>query len=395
MGGMAAQIPIKDDPTANEEALRAGARGQAARGARTATTAPGSPTPASCRSRTRSSTSTCRAPNQIDRKREDVRVTAQDLLQVPQGTRTEAGLRHNVRVGVQYLEAWLRGNGCVPLYNLMEDAATAEISRTQVWQWLRHRAGARRRARRSPPSGSAACWTRSSRSSGTRSARSGTTRGRFDEAESLFDRMSTSRRVRRVPDPPRLRRAPGPHRQRCQPERSPRRRDDHGRPASSRTRRPPTWLRDVPDGRWAGIARALRARGRRAAARLRAHRAHARRPRRAAAVAAAPHASRTCTRSARSPATRPCRWSAPASRRSTCRGWQVAADANDAGADLPRPEPLPGRQRARTWCAASTARCSAPTRSSTREGGDDAATGSRRSSPTPRPASAARSTPSS
>ena len=75
-------------------------------------------------------------PNQIDRLRDDVQVTASDLLQMPQGTVTEAGLRLNIRVGVQYLEAWLRGNGCVPLYNLMEDAATAEISRTQVWQWL-------------------------------------------------------------------------------------------------------------------------------------------------------------------------------------------------------------------------------------------------------------------
>ncbi len=79
-------------------------------------------------------------PNQIHVKREDVHVTAQDLLRVPQGTRTEAGLRHNVRVGVQYLESWLRGSGCVPLYDLMEDAATAEISRTQVWQWIHHRA---------------------------------------------------------------------------------------------------------------------------------------------------------------------------------------------------------------------------------------------------------------
>jgi malate synthase len=78
------------------------------------------------------------APNQIDVKREDVRVAAADLLSVPGGTRTEAGLRHNVRVGVQYLESWLRGAGCVPLYDLMEDAATAEICRTQVWQWLHH-----------------------------------------------------------------------------------------------------------------------------------------------------------------------------------------------------------------------------------------------------------------
>jgi malate synthase len=74
--------------------------------------------------------------NQIDRKRDDVRVTAEDLLRVPQGTRTEAGLRHNVRVGVQYLESWLRGTGAVAIFNLMEDAATAEIARSQVWQWV-------------------------------------------------------------------------------------------------------------------------------------------------------------------------------------------------------------------------------------------------------------------
>jgi malate synthase len=77
-------------------------------------------------------------PNQLDKKREDVHVTAEDLLRVPTGTRTEEGLRQNIRVGVQYLEAWLRGSGCVPLYNLMEDAATAEISRAQVWQWIHY-----------------------------------------------------------------------------------------------------------------------------------------------------------------------------------------------------------------------------------------------------------------
>ena len=62
------------------------------------------------------------------------------LLEPPRGTRTEDGLRHNIRVGMQYLEAWLGGQGAVPIYNLMEDAATAEISRTQIWQWLHHRA---------------------------------------------------------------------------------------------------------------------------------------------------------------------------------------------------------------------------------------------------------------
>jgi malate synthase len=77
-------------------------------------------------------------PNQLDVPRADVHVCADDLLAVPEGTRTERGLRQNVNVGVLYLEAWLRGNGCVPLYHLMEDAATAEISRTQIWQWIRH-----------------------------------------------------------------------------------------------------------------------------------------------------------------------------------------------------------------------------------------------------------------
>jgi malate synthase len=79
-------------------------------------------------------------PNQLSRLREDVHVTQKDLLQPHDGPRTEEGLRMNIRVAVQYIEAWLRGNGAVPLYNLMEDAATAEISRTQDWQWLRYRA---------------------------------------------------------------------------------------------------------------------------------------------------------------------------------------------------------------------------------------------------------------
>jgi malate synthase len=79
-----------------------------------------------------------KGPNQLQVLRQDANVTAADLLQVPDGPITDEGLRHNIRVGVQYVEAWLGGLGCVPLYHLMEDAATAEISRAQVWQWLRH-----------------------------------------------------------------------------------------------------------------------------------------------------------------------------------------------------------------------------------------------------------------
>ncbi|MBM4221965.1 MAG: malate synthase A, partial [Gammaproteobacteria bacterium] len=77
-------------------------------------------------------------PNQLQVSRDDVTVTAPDLLRVPEGPITDEGLRHNIRVGLQYLEAWLGGQGCVPLYHLMEDAATAEICRAQVWQWVRH-----------------------------------------------------------------------------------------------------------------------------------------------------------------------------------------------------------------------------------------------------------------
>lgn len=77
-------------------------------------------------------------PHQIERRRDDVRVGAAELLAVPAGPRTREGLRRNIKVGVQYIEAWLRGVGCVPLYDLMEDAATAEISRAQVWQWRRY-----------------------------------------------------------------------------------------------------------------------------------------------------------------------------------------------------------------------------------------------------------------
>ena len=79
-------------------------------------------------------------PNQISKQLPDYHPTADDLLRVPEGQITEAGLKQNVAVGLGYVEAWLRGIGCVPLFNLMEDAATAEISRAQLWQWVHHNA---------------------------------------------------------------------------------------------------------------------------------------------------------------------------------------------------------------------------------------------------------------
>jgi malate synthase len=139
MGGMAAQIPIKGDPAANDAALAkvvADKRREAADGHDGTWVAHPGLVPVAAGVFDAAMT----GPNQLDRLREDVAVGEGELLAVPRGTRTEAGLRWNLRVGVQYLEAWLRGIGCVPLYNLMEDAATAEISRTQVWQWLHHHA---------------------------------------------------------------------------------------------------------------------------------------------------------------------------------------------------------------------------------------------------------------
>jgi malate synthase len=139
IGGMAAQIPIRDDAQANEQALgkvRADKEREAADGHDGTWVAHPGLVPIA----REVFDQLMPEANQIARKRDDVAVTAQDLLTVPNGTITERGLRHNLNVGVLYLEAWLRGSGCVPIYNLMEDAATAEISRAQVWQWRRHRA---------------------------------------------------------------------------------------------------------------------------------------------------------------------------------------------------------------------------------------------------------------
>ena len=137
MGGMAAQIPIKNDPAANREAL-AKVRADKSLEAKDGHDGTWVAHPGLVPLAREVFDEVLRGPNQIDVKRRAVVVVAEDLLRLPQGTRTEEGLRLNVRVGVQYLEAWLRGSGCVPLYHLMEDTATAEISRTQVWQWIHH-----------------------------------------------------------------------------------------------------------------------------------------------------------------------------------------------------------------------------------------------------------------
>jgi malate synthase len=139
MGGMAAQIPIRDDPEANARAL-ARVRDDKVREANAGHDGTWIAHPGLASTALAAFDAVLHGPNQFDRLREEVRVTARDLLEVPSGTITEAGFLHNLKVGIQYLEAWLGGNGCVPLYHLMEDAATAEICRAQVWQWIRHRA---------------------------------------------------------------------------------------------------------------------------------------------------------------------------------------------------------------------------------------------------------------
>jgi malate synthase len=135
MGGMAAQIPNRKDAAANEAAfakVRADKEREARNGHDGTWVAHPDLVPVAKEVFDRLMPS----KNQLHVKREDVVARQADLLEVHEGARTEAGFRENIRVGVQYLEAWLRGRGAVPLYDLMEDAATAEISRSQIWQWI-------------------------------------------------------------------------------------------------------------------------------------------------------------------------------------------------------------------------------------------------------------------
>ncbi len=135
LGGMAAQIPIKSDPQANEKALEA-VRADKVREAGDGHDGTWVAHPGLVDIAKAAFDAKMPEPNQIGRQRDDVQVTAKDLLTVPKGEITERGLCQNIDVGIQYMAAWLNGNGCVPLYNLMEDAATAEISRSQLWQWV-------------------------------------------------------------------------------------------------------------------------------------------------------------------------------------------------------------------------------------------------------------------
>jgi malate synthase len=137
MGGMAAQIPIKHDVAANEAAL-ARVRADKEREANDGHDGTWVAHPGLVPIALAAFDAVMKTPNQIDRQRDDVQISAADILKFgPEAPITEQGLRMNINVGIQYLGSWLAGNGCVPVFNLMEDAATAEISRAQIWQWIR------------------------------------------------------------------------------------------------------------------------------------------------------------------------------------------------------------------------------------------------------------------
>ena len=193
MGGMAAQIPIKNDPEASRVALEK-VRADKLREVMDGHDGTWVAHPGLVAVAREVFEAVMPGPNQLERRREDVHVAASDLLEVPRGSRTEEGLRLNVRVGIQYIEAWLRGNGCVPLYNLMEDAATAEISRAQVWQWVRH-AATLADGRTVDASLLRAVTNDEMKRIESEIGAERFAQGRFQEARVLFERLSTQERL--------------------------------------------------------------------------------------------------------------------------------------------------------------------------------------------------------
>src|SRR5579883_2325494 len=189
IGGMAAQIPVKSDPVANEEAMskvRADKERESRDGHDGTWVAHPGLVPIALESFDRHMP----GPNQIDKRRDDVQVSAADLLEVPIGPITEAGVRTNVSVGLQYVEAWLRGMGCVPINNLMEDAATAEISRAQLWQWVRHPRGVLDDGRKVTPELFNGVLDETLEAMRRRLGEGGYAASRFEQAADLFRRLT-------------------------------------------------------------------------------------------------------------------------------------------------------------------------------------------------------------
>jgi len=184
MGGMAAQIPIKNDPAANEAALEK-VRQDKLREVTDGCDGTWVAHPGLVPIAKQVFDQHMPGPNQYGRQRPDVNVSAKDLLAFqPEKPITEAGLRNNISVGIQYLGAWLAGNGCVPVFNLMEDAATAEISRSQIWQWIRSPKGVLEDGRKVTLE-----VFRPLLAEELAKVKAGGAEGRFDEAARLFERL--------------------------------------------------------------------------------------------------------------------------------------------------------------------------------------------------------------
>lgn len=193
MGGMAAQIPIKDDPAANEAALakvREDKTREVTDGYDGTWVAHPGLVPVAREIFDRHMP----APNQIDRQRDDVQTTAADLLAFsPRAPISEAGLRMNINIGLQYLGSWLAGTGCVPIHNLMEDAATAEISRAQIWQWIRSPQGVLEDGRKVTVELFRTLLPSELQKIRTELGESRYAAGAFETAARLFDTLTTSR----------------------------------------------------------------------------------------------------------------------------------------------------------------------------------------------------------
>ena len=188
IGGMAAQIPVKNDEKANDEAF-AKVRADKEREARNGHDGTWVAHPALVPVAKEVFDEYMPTPNQIHKKREDVSVKAEDLLEVPEGSITEQGVRTNINVGIQYIESWLNGRGAAPIYNLMEDAATAEISRAQVWQWVRHPKGVLDDGRKVDMAMYEAFKEEELERIKSELGEERFNSGRFDEAAELFDKL--------------------------------------------------------------------------------------------------------------------------------------------------------------------------------------------------------------
>jgi malate synthase len=195
MGGMAAQIPIKGDPQANEAALEK-VRQDKLREVTDGCDGTWVAHPALVPIAKAVFDEHMPAPNQYGRQRPDVSCTAKDLLDFrPEKPITESGLRANISIGIQYLGAWLAGNGCVPVFNLMEDAATAEISRSQIWQWIRSPKGVLDDGRKVTVELFRALAAEELPKVKTHLGEEAWRAGRYEAAAKLFDRITTGEYV--------------------------------------------------------------------------------------------------------------------------------------------------------------------------------------------------------